>query len=217
MPARTVRPDGGWKLFLRTGDDHELWQVRYALYLQSGEWAERRAGALRRARDMCEKCGGANGLQVNHVRYTNVGEERVDDLRAVCGDCHRTIHESGDKYIPPSAATVEASRKKISKKRRKMEGYRDAKNKDVPSVSHHPNGSARCQSLTKKGLQCPAYGATIDPGTGGFACHVHNSVGVFRRQIESTRAERKARKPRKQRRLRRQWPPPETAPLKDRH
>jgi hypothetical protein len=222
MSAYSTRPEGGWRKFLQTADDRDLWQARYALYLLSLEWSERRSGALRRARYKCEKCGDSTGLQVHHVRYTNVGEERVDDLRAVCGSCHKAIHESGEKFIPPSQATIDASRKKIGKKRRKMEGYRAAKEKPTPPASRHPNGTARCQALTKKGIQCPIYDATIDPATGAFACHVHNSVGMFRKQVETTRAERKGRQPRKPR-LRTPHPRtvrkelPETPPLKDTH
>lgn len=90
------------------------------------------------------------------------------------------------------------------------------------SVSHFYGGTtmAQCQSLTKKKTQCPIEDAWVDPATGLFACHVHNTTGTFRKQVEASKpdrlAKRLARKAhRKGHRQRRPWPPPQTAPQKE--
>ena len=92
------------------------------------------------------------------------------------------------------------------------------------SGSHFYGGyrMAQCQSLTKKKTQCPIEDAWVDPATGLFACHVHNTTGTFRKQMEAGRpdrlAKRLARKAhRKGHRQRRPWPPAETSSIKDRH
>ena len=54
---------------------------------------------------------------------------------------------------------------------------------------------ARCQSRTKKKTQCPIEDAWIDTATGLFACHVHNTAGTFRQQVEANRPERLAGRP----------------------
>jgi len=53
---------------------------------------------------------------------------------------------------------------------------------------------ARCQSLTKKKKQCPIEDAWVDTATGLFACHVHNTTGTFRKQVEAGKPERIAKR-----------------------
>lgn len=62
----------------------------YFNYLHSDAWQEKRLAVLRRARYHCEHCGQAVPLHVHHKHYMNFGNEPIEDLEALCEDCHRS-------------------------------------------------------------------------------------------------------------------------------
>lgn len=69
----------------------------YASYLRSEHWRETRADALDRADHKCESCGDSSGpLQVHHLTYERVGEEKPDDLQVLCRSCHAAEHPDAD-------------------------------------------------------------------------------------------------------------------------
>lgn len=67
------------------------WADRYALYLQSPEWSDKRQKVLQRAQGLCEACLGEDATEVHHLTYDHVFDEPLFDLVAVCGRCHRNI------------------------------------------------------------------------------------------------------------------------------
>lgn len=68
----------------------------YKVYLQTEEWKQTRSFALNRAGLRCQMCNRATKLQVHHRTYERLGEEWLDDLTVLCGDCHKTFHEHRD-------------------------------------------------------------------------------------------------------------------------
>ena len=63
------------------------------LYLQSHEWQDKRKVVLSRAQYKCECCNISNvPLEVHHITYINFGCDPLDDLTAVCRECHQRIH-----------------------------------------------------------------------------------------------------------------------------
>jgi len=64
----------------------------YADYLQSTEWRVRRADALEAAGFRCQRCGHMYGLDVHHVTYERLGNERPEDLVVLCRVCHAELH-----------------------------------------------------------------------------------------------------------------------------
>lgn len=64
----------------------------YDEYLQSEHWQKLRKMILISAGEKCQRCGSRAALQVHHETYDNLGHERVDDLLAVCRECHDKIH-----------------------------------------------------------------------------------------------------------------------------
>jgi 5-methylcytosine-specific restriction endonuclease McrA len=68
------------------------WQQRYAAYLASPEWQERRRLVLRRAGNRCEACLVQPAEEVHHLTYRHVGEEFLWELKAVCRACHKRLH-----------------------------------------------------------------------------------------------------------------------------
>jgi hypothetical protein len=67
-------------------------RARYAEYLQSDEWRERRALVLERAEGLCEGCREKPATQVHHLTYDHIFNELLFELVAVCDDCHEHIH-----------------------------------------------------------------------------------------------------------------------------
>jgi len=45
----------------------------------------------------CNCCGKRKGLQLHHKSYNRVGNERLNDLIWLCGDCHEKVHEGNPK------------------------------------------------------------------------------------------------------------------------
>lgn len=71
-------------------------QLQYKRYLKTLHWKQIREKVLQRANGKCEICGyepwKPTGLQVHHKTYKNRGNERLDDLVAVCPWCHQKVH-----------------------------------------------------------------------------------------------------------------------------
>jgi len=64
----------------------------YQDYLYSDIWIERRELMIKMV-GKCELCGAINRLQVHHITYLNVGNEKKEDLMVVCKTCHTRIHK----------------------------------------------------------------------------------------------------------------------------
>ena len=67
-------------------------QREYGQYLRSPGWKQRRQVALDRAGGFCEDCGARTSLDVHHRTYKRKGNERPEDLVAVCRRCHGERH-----------------------------------------------------------------------------------------------------------------------------
>lgn len=75
---------------------------RYQKYIMSDEWVEKRAGAIARAGGRCEVCRHARATQAHHLTYARLGDERPEDLQAVCVSCHARHHpdKMDGRFIP---------------------------------------------------------------------------------------------------------------------
>lgn len=75
----------------RTGETAKT----YSKYLRTKHWREFRQLALMRAGDCCEKpsCHSVHDLQVHHLFYKTLGQERLCDVRVLCGVCHAEEHD----------------------------------------------------------------------------------------------------------------------------
>lgn len=86
----------------------------YTEYLDSQDWKIRRHRLLKEAGRQCERCGhdGLPGmrhldyrsLEVHHLTYERLGDERDEDLEVLCRECHRVADRErrrGDDLGPP--------------------------------------------------------------------------------------------------------------------
>lgn len=71
----------------------QLRRMPFSEYRVQPEWQARRAATLARAGHRCQACGTRDArLDVHHNTYENYGDERPQELVALCGDCHGTFH-----------------------------------------------------------------------------------------------------------------------------
>lgn len=73
---------------LKKGARKEL----YREYLNGGHWKRKRLEILERAGWRCEQCGAYGPLEVHHLTYERLFEERNEDLIALCPNCHERMH-----------------------------------------------------------------------------------------------------------------------------
>jgi len=65
-----------------------------AKYMEQPEWKQQRRQALARAGYRCQACSRHNTtLDVHHNNYENYGNERPQDLIALCRPCHQRLHD----------------------------------------------------------------------------------------------------------------------------
>jgi len=73
----------------------ELRWMPYKDYLGTDEWSERRKSVIRRAGFRCQICASEGRLHVHHRTYVRRGVERIEDMVALCADCHELFHLHG--------------------------------------------------------------------------------------------------------------------------
>lgn len=66
----------------------------YDEYLASEHWADlrRRFYASKLFKGRCHACPSRTGLNVHHKTYKRLGHEWLQDLVALCRDCHQAVH-----------------------------------------------------------------------------------------------------------------------------
>ncbi len=68
---------------------------QYAAYLTTPWWRAVRVWAIRRAKHRCQHpgCTARHGLEVHHLSYKHLGDERSYELRVLCAACHQRAHD----------------------------------------------------------------------------------------------------------------------------
>lgn len=81
---------------------HDRQVMPYAEYLQTEEWATKRAQAVERAGWRCQVCNAGGRLHVHHRTYERRGNEEPGDLTALCEQCHDLFHRHSRLTAPDS-------------------------------------------------------------------------------------------------------------------
>lgn len=63
-------------------------------YYKSPEWEKVRLFALHRASHRCQRCGAGGVLQVHHLTYDRLYDERPEDLEVLC---KKKCHDKADR------------------------------------------------------------------------------------------------------------------------
>lgn len=69
---------------------------KYAAYLCSREWAERREVVRKRANNRCERCLHGPFEACHHLTYERKYNELPEDLQGTCRACHEYTHGKSD-------------------------------------------------------------------------------------------------------------------------
>lgn len=65
---------------------------KYAAYLCSREWSEKKEAVRKRAGGRCERCLIYDMDAVHHLNYLRKYNELLSDLQAICNACHDFTH-----------------------------------------------------------------------------------------------------------------------------
>lgn len=73
---------------------------KYKTYLQSPRWLEFSTDAKMATGGRCQGCDRETwNLQVHHLTYERLGNERASDVWVVCGSCHLKFHPHHRKRV----------------------------------------------------------------------------------------------------------------------
>lgn len=64
----------------------------YDNYLRTPEWREKREELFLLRGKKCEKCGSTKQIEVHHLHYKNIFNEKMEDLQVLCKPCHIEEH-----------------------------------------------------------------------------------------------------------------------------
>jgi len=78
--------------------------VNYHAYIKSESWRKKRLKRLKMDKFCCQfrlgkllKCGAKANLEVHHLSYKNLGNERFKELITLCHKHHEQIHAKAKK------------------------------------------------------------------------------------------------------------------------
>ena len=77
--------------------EHDIEDLKYKEYLNSGEWKKLRKDKIEQANGICGKCKNPLGRKVphcHHTTYDNFGHEDPDDTSIIHERCHRFEHRN---------------------------------------------------------------------------------------------------------------------------
>lgn len=66
----------------------------YKEYINSWLWKEK-TEEMKRIDRICKECGSKHFLQIHHITYENLGNEKKRDLILLCNECHNKKHKRG--------------------------------------------------------------------------------------------------------------------------
>jgi 5-methylcytosine-specific restriction endonuclease McrA len=111
----------------------------YQVYLQSSAWRSFRRDYILDCGYKCQMCGlSTRFLQVHHKTYKNVGNEKPEDVIAICESCHQKTH---GLYIKPNKSELKRKLKEsyhpssISKKEKRFQRLQKRKRKRQKKLS----------------------------------------------------------------------------------
>lgn len=65
----------------------------YKAYMSSPQWDVKRVEAIKKDGNRCRTCGRIGKLEVHHISYIRMGQERPEDLMTLCPKCHEEMDQ----------------------------------------------------------------------------------------------------------------------------
>ena len=70
---------------------------KYLRYIESEKWFILKNRIKKRDKNKCTKCNSNLNLQVHHLTYENLFNEKDEDLITLCSKCHKDFHKDDHK------------------------------------------------------------------------------------------------------------------------
>lgn len=106
----------------------------YSDYMKSPEWSERKKKYFLNHERKCRACYSKSYIEVHHKTYARLGQERDQDLVALCRRCHRSLHaeqkRTGENLWKNTESFIKKKRLRIKKSQtvKTQPSYRRSKN-----------------------------------------------------------------------------------------
>ena len=93
----------------------------YHKYLQSNHWKKKRQDFLESKlyKNGCEICNSTKKINIHHKTYKRIGNEKLNDLTALCEECHLKLHEELKENPENLWKTYKRMRKQFQRKNKK--------------------------------------------------------------------------------------------------
>lgn len=78
----------------------------YSAYLLTPHWKDLRSRKIKAVGPRCQDCGSGKQIQVHHLRYRNIYDVLLDDLKVLCRVHHEAAHGIKPVIEPPKKAPV---------------------------------------------------------------------------------------------------------------
>lgn len=72
---------------------------KYKAYLLSDEWKAKREARKKKDGYKCKRCRSTKNLQVHHLTYKRIFNERLSDLVTTCDKCHNNYFHKNANII----------------------------------------------------------------------------------------------------------------------
>ena len=85
-------------------------------YLKSEHWRRMRKHIYEKYKGKCKKCGRAfssEHMNVHHLTYKRIGNEKDSDLTLLCETCHQLLHATRNKNRKPKQSN-QITKKELS-------------------------------------------------------------------------------------------------------
>jgi hypothetical protein len=126
--------------------------LTYKDYLNTKHWINIKSKYKRTVKNECIMCGSNKQLNIHHMNYKNIGNEKFSDLCFLCEECHNKLHkELGDNYDSEFLFYI----KKIKKEKHKSVNNIDCKF----CIDYHKkkcllgNNKNTCKSFKRKRIK----------------------------------------------------------------
>ena len=107
----------------------------YNSYLKSAHWIKMRKDKIKwhDGKAKCAVCGKeSSNVQLHHISYKHLGNERPSDLVVLCAECHEKVHENKDfinfmkkhRALYSGQETMAQHKKSQAKKKKKAAKHR---------------------------------------------------------------------------------------------
>lgn len=87
-------------------------RISYLCYLKSESWYKFREKIYKERGQKCERCGSTENLQIHHLNYDNLYNEKPEDVMILCSKCHKKEYDNRDNPIIETEGLMGLEKKK---------------------------------------------------------------------------------------------------------